>query len=84
MVGNLSYENTPYETNEIVVGHATLKLCGSFGKSIEEYKKNSLNEEVINEISTDIALFLMQLINKKKEANELGEENLLILDKKIN
>ena len=76
VVGNLYYENKPFETKDLTVGNATLKLCGSFGKTEEELSKNSLDLATINEIATDVSFSLMRILNEKQM-----DKNILSLHK---
>lgn len=73
MVGNLYYENTPFINNNLHVGDATLKLCGSFGNNNESLKENSLSKEEVDKVATDTAIMLMNIL---EEFNKNLEEDL--------
>lgn len=78
VVGNIYYESKSYETDKILVGDATLNLCGSYSesKNKEEYDANSISMDLVNEIATDMALFLMKVVNKKQELANLDKEEI--------
>lgn len=76
IVGNVYYKKEPYETDTILVGDATLTLCGSFGEKKEEYDANSLSMDVVNEIATDISMSLMKVLNKKQEIIDLEKQEI--------
>ncbi len=75
-ISNLYYENAPFENKEVLVGDATLKLCGSFGKTKEDYDANSLSKEIIDETATSIAFSLMKVINLKQGMINLNTDEL--------
>lgn len=76
-VGNIYYESKFYENDNILVGDATLSLCGSFGKKKEEYDTNSLSMNLVNEMATEIALLLIKVVNKKQELKNVEKEEVI-------
>lgn len=86
VVGNIYYDSKSYENDKILVGDATLSLCGSYSenKNKEEYDANSISMDLVNEIATDMALFLMKVLNQKQELTNVEKEEIThTLEKEI-
>lgn len=81
LLGNIYYENMPFQKNDIFVGCSTLALFGSYGKNNEEYLKNSLSLEETREIAFSAAFLLMEILNEKqdldKQKRQLKKETII-------